>query len=99
MDIKLVKRGKEAELILSGRLNTSNAQQVTDIFLKTAEKYMEITLNLASLEFISSAGLRSFKTLYMKLKKKGGVLYLTNITPYVREVLEITGSMEMFIEK
>lgn len=99
MDIKLVKRGKEAELILSGRLNTSNAQQVTDIFLKTAEKYMEITLNLASLEFISSAGLRSFKTLYMKLKKKGGALYLTNITPYVREVLEITGSMEMFIEK
>lgn len=99
MDIKLVKRGKDAELILTGRLNTSNAEQVTDIFLKTAAKYNDVTLNLAALDFISSAGLRAFKTLYIRLKKKGGTLYLMNISPYVREVLEITGSMEMFIEK
>ena len=36
MDIKLVDRGNEGELILSGRLDTANAENAVNVFLLTS---------------------------------------------------------------
>lgn len=96
MDIKLVDRGGEGELILSGRLDTNNAEKVGEIFLKTADRFRDITLDLSGLKYISSAGLRSLKKLYMKVRGNGGELSVKNAAPYVEEVLEMTGFAEMF---
>lgn len=95
MDIKLVNRGDEGELILSGRLDTKNAEEVANVFLQVADRFTNVTLNMQDLKYISSAGLRSLKKLYMKVRGNGGELTATNIAPYVAEVLEMTGFSEM----
>ena len=93
MDIKLVNRGTEGELILSGRLN---AEDVGNVFLQVADRFQNITLNMRDLKYISSAGLRILKKLYIKVRGNNGSLVLTNLAPYVEEVLEMTGFAEMF---
>ena len=95
MDIKLVNRGVEGELILSGRLDTKNAEEVANVFLQVADRFTNVTLNMQDLKYISSAGLRSLKKLYMKVRGNGGELTAINIAPYVAEVLEMTGFSEM----
>lgn len=96
MDIKLVDRGNEGELILTGRLDTKNAEEVCEIFLQVADRFKNITLNMKELKYISSAGLRALKKRYLKVRGNGGEVVLTNVAPYVAEVFEMTGFAEMF---
>ncbi len=96
MDIKLVDRGQEGELIITGRIDANNAVQVGELFLKTADRFKDITLNMGGLKYISSAGLRALKKLYIKVRSNEGELSITNAAPYVEEVLEMTGFAEMF---
>lgn len=91
MDVKLVDRGEEGELILSGRLETTNADEAEELFLKMADRFKSITLNMRDLKYISSAGLRVLKKLYMKVRGNGGELSVTNVSEYVNEVFEMTG--------
>jgi anti-sigma B factor antagonist len=46
---------------------------------------------MAQLEYISSAGLRVLKLLYMALRKKDGELEIKNANKLVMEVFEMTG--------
>ena len=48
-------------------------------------------LDLAEVEYISSAGLRSLLVVAKQIKAAGGVLVLCCLTPMVREVMEISG--------
>ena len=95
MEVKLVNRGTEGELILSGRLDTKNAEQAGELFLQVADRFKDITLNLKDLKYVSSAGLRAFKKLYMRVRSHGGELTTVNAAPYVAEVFEMTGFAEM----
>ena len=95
IDVKLVNRGSEGELMFSGRLDSTNAEDVTRLFEQVSGRFQDITLNLRDLTYIASAGLRSLKILYMKMRNKGGNLTVTNLAPYVAEVLEMTGFSEM----
>ena len=91
MNIKLINRGTEGELLLEGRLDSVTAPEAEAVFHQVAERFDKIVLNLAQLEYISSAGLRTLKRLHMAMKKKGGSLVLTNVRKMVMEGFEMTG--------
>ena len=92
MTIKLVKRPPDgAELRLEGRLDTNAAPAAQEALLKVAKEYAKITLNFADLTYISSAGLRTLLTLQKQVARTGGRLALTNVSPAVMEVFEMTG--------
>ena len=91
MHIKLINRGEEGELFLSGRLDSSTAPEVEEIVLQVADRFDKVILNMAQLEYISSAGLRILKLLYMALRKKEGELEIKNVNKLVMEVFEMTG--------
>jgi len=91
MDVKLVNRGAEGELILSGDLDTKTSRDAEALFLQMADRFTNITLNMLDLEYVSSAGLRAIRNLYMKLNQKGGKLELSNVNENVMEVFEMTG--------
>lgn len=91
MHIKLINRGEEGELLLEGRLDSSTAPEVEAILLQVADRFDQVILNMAQLEYISSAGLRILKLLYMALRKKEGELKVKNANKLVMEVFEMTG--------
>ena len=91
MSIKLINRGEEGELLLAGRLDSAAAPEVEEIVLQVADRFDRVILNLAELEYISSAGLRILKLVYMALRKKDGELQLKNTNKLVMEVFEMTG--------
>lgn len=91
MNIKLINRGQEGELVLEGRLDTLTAPEAEEVFNQMAERFEKIVLNMAGVEYVSSAGLRTLKRLHMAMKKKNGSLVLTNVRKMVMEVFEMTG--------
>ena len=91
MNIKLINRGQEGELVLEGRLDTLTAPEAEEVFNQTAERFDKVILNMRDLEYVSSAGLRTLKRLHLAMKKKNGNLVLTNVRKMVMEVFEMTG--------
>lgn len=91
MEIKLINHGDRGELLLIGRLDSMTVGDAEAIFNQVSERFMELTLNMDELNYISSAGLRILKRLYMTMNKKGGKLELINVKPMVMEVFEMTG--------
>lgn len=91
MNIRLINRGTEGELLLDGRLDAVTAMDVEEIFLQTAERFDKVILNMEKLQYISSAGLRVLKQTYMVMAKKSGMLELRNVNKLVMEVFEMTG--------
>ena len=91
MDVKLVDRGEEGELILVGDLDTKTARDADALFTQLSERFKDITLNMKDLEYVSSAGLRCIRNLYIKVSKNKGKLTITNVNENVMEVFEMTG--------
>lgn len=91
MKIDLVKKENEAVLLLDGRLDTNTSPEVDAVFTDVASRFDKVTLDLAKLEYISSAGLRAIKKLHVAMKKKSGNLSLKNSNKMVMEVFEMTG--------
>ena len=77
--------------MLEGRLDTLTAPEAEEVFNQMAERFEKIVLNMAGMEYVSSAGLRTLKRLHMAMKKKNGSLVLTNVRKMVMEVFEMTG--------
>lgn len=91
MTIKLVNRNTEGELLLEGRLDTNTSPEAEEIFNEVSERFERVVLNMAMLDYVSSAGLRVIKKLHMAMRRKGGELVLKNVNKMVMEVFEMTG--------
>ncbi|MCR5453053.1 MAG: STAS domain-containing protein [Lachnospiraceae bacterium] len=91
METKVIENGDAAEIILSGRLDTKTSEEADKIFTEVGSKYNDVTLNMENLNYISSAGIRTIRNLYMILYRADGQLHAKNICDNVYQVLEMTG--------
>ena len=91
LSMKLVNRDMEGELKLIGRLDTNTAADAETHMTEVANRFDTLILNLAELEYVSSAGLRALKRAHLTMRRKGGTLMVKNVTKPVMEVFEITG--------
>ena len=96
MNISLIKHGSDAELKLDGYIDAVNANDIEKILVDVAARYDNLTFDMQKLEYVSSAGLRAFKHIYMDLRKKGGVIYAKHVDKAVMEVFEVTGFTRLF---
>ncbi|MBR3059607.1 MAG: STAS domain-containing protein [Oscillospiraceae bacterium] len=91
LNLNLINRGAQGELLLSGRLDSTTAVEAEQVFDSLTERFTDLILNMEELEYISSAGLRILKRCYMAMRRKGGTLKLKNVNKMVMEVFEVTG--------
>ena len=91
MNIELVNRGTEGELMLSGRLDAITSPDAEKIFVDVVDRFDKVIFNLTELEYVSSAGLRALRRAQIAMRRKSGVLVLKNVKPAVMELFEITG--------
>ena len=96
MEVNLIKHGGDAELKLNGYIDAGNAADVEKILTDVAGKFDNLLLDMAKLEYVSSAGLRAFKRVYVDLRRKSGVLSAKNVSKSVMEVFELTGFTRLF---
>ena len=92
MNVNITKDGNKFDVVLSGRLDTTNIEQFQqDIAVLMEGENPEINIDCAGMEYTSSQGLRSFLMLQKSTMARGGKLVLANMQPRVKEVFDITG--------
>lgn len=83
-------------IAIKGRLDSANAgdleRGLQDLYGQPGEKAV---VNLAQLDYISSAGLRVVLMLAKRAKQSAGRLVLCSLVPQVREVFEISGFLKI----
>ena len=91
MDIKV---GDNGEIVLSGRLDASQAGKANEVFDAVNEPKV---VDLAGLDYISSLGLG----ILLKAQKRihaasGGGLRLVNVSPHVNDIFKYSGFNQIF---
>lgn len=97
MELTSEKQGETVVVQVTGRLDTltsPNFEQECDNWLQGGER--SFLIDLAKLEYISSAGLRSLLTIAKKLKSVQGRICFCNLGGMVQEVFSIAGFDTMF---
>ena len=93
--MEIIKSGKENNALIvkiSGRMDAVTApafEKALGAWIDESEKYFVV--DLSSLEYISSAGLRSILIIAKKLKTLNGSILLAAMEESVNEVFEISG--------
>ena len=91
MDIKKTVDGNAVMLALSGRLETMTAPQLDAEVQSLPEGVTELLMEISSLEYVSSAGLRVFLVAHKKMKSRGGAMKISGANASVKKVFDITG--------
>ncbi len=97
MEFKAEKRDAAMALQVFGRMDAVTAPE----FENECQKHIDagetvMVVDLAGLEFISSAGLRSILATAKKLKSAGGKMVFCNLSGMVKEVFQVSGFASMF---
>ena len=89
MEIKKTTDGAKTVIAVTGRVDTTTAPEL-EAGLKLAGNET-LTLDLAGVPYMSSAGLRCLLAAQKKMMAGGGAMTVVGIQPAVKEVLDITG--------
>ncbi|MBR0228815.1 MAG: STAS domain-containing protein [Clostridia bacterium] len=90
MTISKKLNGTALEIALEGRLDTMTAPELEKELNASLDAVDALTLDLASLDYISSAGLRVLLAAHKIMSRKGG-MKITNANEIVNEVFDVTG--------
>lgn len=91
MKITEKKDGEKLTLILYGRLETVTAPQLQEVVDSGLGGVLHLQIDMESLEYVSSAGLRVLLSAGKKMKAAGGTMLITGANEDIREVFKITG--------
>lgn len=97
MQIQTNKAGDAIYMEVSGRMDAAAAPS----FEAQCQKFIEdgaksAVADFETLEYLSSAGLRSILIISKKLKANGGKLVFCNVKGTVKEIFDISGFSSMF---
>ncbi len=88
MTIEKTLNGNVAELKLAGWLDTQSAPELEAAIGELEGEVTALVIDMAQLEYISSAGLRQVVAAYKRMK---GALTLRHVSEEIRNVLRMTG--------
>lgn len=90
MKIDKKQDGSALVIALEGRLDTTTAPDLEQVLKGSLDGVTALTLDMARLDYISSAGLRVLLMAHKALQKRGGMKVI-NTSELVREVFDVTG--------
>lgn len=94
--IELEERGEATVARLTGRFDGAGAALFDREALGTLAGRPAIVLDLSEVPYVSSAALRSFLKLAQALAAAGGAFVVSGLTPFVSQVLELSGLVGRF---
>ncbi len=90
MTIEKIANGTELTVALGGRLDTTTSPRLEAELKESIIGITALVFDFASLEYISSAGLRVLLSA-QKIMNKQGSMVIRHINETIREVFDITG--------
>ncbi len=81
---------------VSGKLNAETAPILDAALVPALQNSPNIVFDLAGLEYISSAGLRTLLVTYKRTMKAGGSMRIRNVGENVMDVLEMSGFADIY---
>ena len=95
LKIDVKKDGAEYTFLLEGRLDTITSPDLESEINKATPDEAKLILDLAKLDYISSAGLRVLLGAAQAMDGKGDMV-VRNLNQSVREVFDLTGFSNLF---
>ena len=80
--------GGKAVISIDGWLDTQTAPELAGALSALGDEVDSLELDLANLEYVSSAGIREIVAAH---KKMGGNLVVSHVSPEVAEIFRLTG--------
>ena len=93
MTITSERDGSTLSIALAGRLDTTSAPELEEMLKTSLDGVSRLILDLAELEYISSAGLRVLLSVYKRMKERDG-MKLINVSEENMDVFSLTGYTE-----
>jgi len=90
LNIKTKTEGAALTVILAGRLDTTTAPQLEKLLKEELDGLENLTIDMAELDYISSAGLRVLLFARKAMDGKGS-LRVTHVNETIMEIFEVTG--------
>lgn len=94
MTINKTQEGTHLDLALAGRLDTTTAPQLEAELKQSIDGILELTMDFAGLEYLSSAGLRVLLSA-QKVMNKQGTMVIRNVNETIMEIFEVTGFVDI----
>ncbi len=94
MTIEKTQNGTELTVKVAGRLETVTAPQLDAELKASLEGVTALVLDFSGLDYISSAGLRVLFAAQKTMNRQGSMV-IRGANEDVKEVFEVTGSMEI----
>ncbi len=90
MTINKTKNASELTVALEGRLDTTTAPELEESLKNSLDGVSKLTLDMAALDYISSAGLRVLRSAQKAMNRQGSMKVL-HANEIILEIFEITG--------
>lgn len=94
MTIEKIAEGNQLTIVLGGRLDTTTAPKLETELKQNISGVEELVLDLAALEYLSSAGLRVLLSA-QKVMNRQGHMVVRNVNETVMEIFEVTGFVDV----
>lgn len=95
MDYSITQNEDVVMVSVTGRLDAASAPRLDEALAAALSDASRLTFDLAELEYISSAGLRTLLVAFKRVSKDGN-MQLVNVQPAVMEILELSGFADIF---
>ena len=87
--------GTSAIVAIVGNLTVATTPQLEAAFSDLPEEVADLTLDLAELDYVASAGLRVLVSQAKTMQRKSGTMRITNPNEEVMEVFDVTGLVDI----
>jgi len=94
MKITKNQNGNTLTVALEGRLDTSTAPELESALKDSLGNVTELTIDMAALDYLSSAGLRVLLGAQKTMNKQGS-MKVANVNDTIMEIFEVTGFVDI----
>ncbi len=96
MDCTATREGNIIVVSAFGRLDGFGAEKVNDLlrsYLHEGDR--AVVIDMGGVDFMSSAGLRFFQSLYITMKERNGRVAVTNVGDYIHKIFSMGGFLRV----
>ncbi len=81
---------------VQGTIDGNTAPQAQEAILPLIQGDCKLLLDMSSVDFMSSAGLRMMLLLYRRVSGVGGRIVLSGVSDEIKDTMELTGFLDFF---